>query len=82
VLQSKRSAASATGSTRSFAPGVLHHLPDPELGLKALRGVLEPDGAMHVMVYAAYGRGGIYMVQDYCRLLGIGPTEGSCAISA
>ena len=30
------------------------------------------SGAMHIMVYAPYGRAGIYMMQDYCRLLGIG----------
>jgi len=52
--------------------GVLHHLPDPQVGLRALREVLEPDGAMHLMVYAPYGRTGIYMLQDYCRRLGIG----------
>jgi len=52
--------------------GVLHHLPDPGAGLRALRDVLEPDGAMHLMVYAPYGRTGIYMLQDYCRRLGIG----------
>jgi SAM-dependent methyltransferase len=52
--------------------GVLHHLPDPDLGLRSLRNVLEPDGAIHAMVYAAYGRAGIYMIQEYCRLLGIG----------
>jgi SAM-dependent methyltransferase len=51
--------------------GVLHHLPDPDIGLRALRGVLAPDGAMHLMVYAAYGRAGIYMMQEYCRLLRI-----------
>src|SRR5208283_6187920 len=34
--------------------GVLHHLPDPDTGLRALRGVLAPNGAMHLMVYAAY----------------------------
>ncbi len=27
---------------------------------------------MHIMVYAPYGRAGVYMMQDYCRLLGIG----------
>src|ERR1700688_2951012 len=32
--------------------GVLHHLSDPDVGLRALRDVLTPDGAMHVMVYA------------------------------
>jgi SAM-dependent methyltransferase len=52
--------------------GVLHHLPDPDLGLRALREVLKPDGAMRLMVYARYGRAGIYMMQEYCRLLGIG----------
>ena len=52
--------------------GVLHHLPDPDLGLRALRDVLSPQGAMNLMVYAPYGRAGIYMMQEYCRLLGIG----------
>jgi SAM-dependent methyltransferase len=51
--------------------GVLHHLPDPDHGLCALRDVLRPRGAMRLMVYAPYGRTGIYMMQDYCRLLGI-----------
>ena len=55
--------------------GVLHHLADPDTGLRALRNVLAPGGAMHLMVYAAYGRAGIYMMQDYCRLLGLGATE-------
>jgi SAM-dependent methyltransferase len=51
--------------------GVLHHLPDPDVGLLALRNVLRPQGAMHLMVYALYGRTGVYMMQEYCRLLGI-----------
>jgi SAM-dependent methyltransferase len=55
--------------------GVLHHLPDPEAGLCALREVLAPDGAMHLMVYAPYGRAGVYMLQEYCRRLGIGHTD-------
>ncbi len=52
--------------------GVLHHLPDPDDGLRALRDVLRPSGAMRLMVYARYGRAGIYMMQEYCRLLEIG----------
>jgi len=52
--------------------GVLHHLADPDAGLRALRSVLKPDGAMYLMVYAPYGRTGVYMLQDYCRRLGIG----------
>lgn len=51
--------------------GVLHHLPDPDEGLRALRDVLTPGGAMRLMVYARYGRAGIYMMQEYCRLLGV-----------
>ena len=52
--------------------GVLHHLADPDAGLRALRSALKPDGAMYLMVYAPYGRTGVYMLQDYCRRLGIG----------
>ena len=55
--------------------GVLHHLPDPDLGLRSLREVLSPDGAMQIMVYARYGRTGIYMMQEFCRMLGIKPTK-------
>src|SRR5215468_5328508 len=56
--------------------GVLHHLYEPDIGLRSLRGVLARDGAVHVMVYAKYGRAGIYMMQEYCHLLGVGATEG------
>jgi len=55
--------------------GVLHHLADPDVGLRALRDVLAPTGALNIMVYAPYGRVGVYMLQDYCRRLGIGGTE-------
>jgi hypothetical protein len=37
--------------------------------------VLRPTGALHVMVYATYGRAGLYMMQEYCRLLGITATD-------
>jgi SAM-dependent methyltransferase len=52
--------------------GVLHHLSDPDTGLRSLREVLAPKGAMQLMVYATYGRAGIYMMQEYCRLLDVG----------
>lgn len=55
--------------------GVLHHLADPDAGLAALRGVLKPDGAMHLMVYAPYGRTGVYMLQEFCRRVGIHATN-------
>ncbi len=56
--------------------GVLHHLADPDAGLAALRDVLAPGGAMNIMVYAPYGRTGIYIIQDFCKRLGIGATDG------
>ncbi len=55
--------------------GVLHHLADPDAGLRALRSALRPDGAMYLMVYAPYGRTGVYMIQEYCRKLGIEPSR-------
>jgi SAM-dependent methyltransferase len=55
--------------------GVLHHLADPDAGLRTLRSVLKPGGAMHLMVYAPYGRTGVYMLQDFCRRMGIRATD-------
>jgi SAM-dependent methyltransferase len=55
--------------------GVLHHLPAPGAGLSALRHALKPDGAMHVMVYAPYGRAGVYMLQDFCKRIGVRATQ-------
>jgi SAM-dependent methyltransferase len=55
--------------------GVLHHLEYPDAGLAALRAVLKPDGAVHLMVYAPYGRTGVYMLQEFCRRLDIHATD-------
>ena len=52
--------------------GVLHHLADPVAGLKALKSVLKDDGAMGLMVYAKYGRTGIYHIQDLMRMVNEG----------
>src|SRR5262245_49806885 len=49
--------------------GVLHHLPEPAEGLRALLSMLAPDGGMGLMVYAPHGRTGVYMLQDALRLL-------------
>lgn len=56
--------------------GVLHHLRDPVAGLRSLRDVLTPHGALNLMVYARYGRLGIAMLQEYCRRLGLRPVPG------
>lgn len=55
--------------------GVLHHLADPAAGLAALRAVLDPAGAMHLMVYAPHGRTGVYMLQEFCRRVGVAATD-------
>ena len=44
--------------------GVLHHLPDPDAGFRALRAALAPGGGMGFMVYAPYGRSGVYPLQE------------------
>lgn len=49
--------------------GVLHHLPDPQAGFDALAGALAPGGGIGLMVYAPYGRSGVYPVQDAFRTL-------------
>lgn len=56
--------------------GVLHHLVNPDASLRALRDALDPEGAMHLMVYAPYGRAGIYMLQEFCRTTGIQASDG------
>jgi len=55
--------------------GVLHHLVDPDAGLRALRSVLRSEGVMYLMVYAPYGRTGVHMLQEYCRRLGVGTSN-------
>src|SRR4249920_2211552 len=61
-----------TSFDQIICTGVLHHLAEPDAGLRALRDVLKPDGgAMHLMVYAPYGRTGVYMLQEFCRRIGI-----------
>jgi len=44
--------------------GVLHHLPDPQAGFDALAAALAPDGGIGLMVYAPYGRSGVYPLQE------------------
>jgi SAM-dependent methyltransferase len=51
--------------------GVLHHLPDPDVGLRCLRDVLRPHGVISVMVYGYYPRFGVYMMQKAFHVLGL-----------
>ena len=49
--------------------GVLHHLQDPDQGLRALLDVLAPGGALGLMVYGAAGRTGVYQMQALMQLV-------------
>ncbi len=49
--------------------GVLHHLRDPERGMTALLGSLAPGGALVMLLYARYGRTGVYQMQELLRRL-------------
>lgn len=55
--------------------GVLHHLVEPVVGLRALREVLSDRGALQLLVYATYGRFGVSLMRAYASRLGIGPDD-------
>ncbi|MDP4709338.1 MAG: class I SAM-dependent methyltransferase [Rickettsiaceae bacterium] len=52
--------------------GVLHHLENPDAGLKALSDSLTDDGGMGIMVYAQYGRTAVYQIQDIMKMVNEG----------
>lgn len=54
--------------------GVLHHLDDPAAGLHCLESVLADDGGMGLMVYAPYGRTGVYQMQQLLRMIDLPET--------
>ncbi|WP_435231004.1 class I SAM-dependent methyltransferase [Pseudopelagicola sp. nBUS_20] len=54
--------------------GVLHHLPDPDSGFAALADALAPEGGLGLMVYAPYGRSGVYPLQSAFGALSQGMT--------
>ncbi|WP_077088193.1 class I SAM-dependent methyltransferase [Mycobacterium rhizamassiliense] len=57
--------------------GVLHHMADPQTGMRALAGCLRPDGAIGVMLYAKYGRTGVELLESVFRDLGLGQDDAS-----
>jgi SAM-dependent methyltransferase len=48
--------------------GVLHHMGNPAAGLKAIGEVLDPQGAVSIMLYGKYGRIGVNMLQEAIRI--------------
>ncbi len=52
--------------------GVLHHLRQPEQGLRALADLLRPGGVLHLFLYADGGRWEIHRTQRSLARLGVG----------
>jgi SAM-dependent methyltransferase len=55
--------------------GVLHHLDQPEAGLRALAAQLAPQGVLHLFLYADAGRWEIHRSQRALSLLQVGTGE-------
>jgi 2-polyprenyl-3-methyl-5-hydroxy-6-metoxy-1,4-benzoquinol methylase len=51
--------------------GVLHHLANPDEGLRALAAALAPQGQMHLSVPGKAARAGVYFIQDALRRLNV-----------
>ena len=60
-----------------ISTGVLHHLADPMVGMKALADCLRPEGVAAIMLYARYGRTGVEMMQGVFRDLGLRQNDTS-----
>lgn len=60
--------------------GVLHHLPEPDAGLKVLSNVLRPEGVINLMVYGKSLRLGVYLLQEVFRLIGLQQTPEDVAL--
>jgi len=54
--------------------GVLHHLPDPMAGWRALRSMLRPGGVMWIGLYSARARAGVSAAGEEVRAAGLMPT--------
>jgi len=60
--------------------GVLHHMADPDAGLRALASCLRAEGVVALMLYARHGRIGVEMMQAMFRDLGLQQNEASLVI--
>ncbi len=71
--------AASLGRTFDYvvSTGVLHHLPDPEAGLVALRSVLRANGVLSLMLYGSYTRLGVQMLAQAFRRTALGQDGAS-----
>lgn len=63
-----------------ISSGVLHHTIDPVASLASLKNVLKTDGVIKLMLYAQYGRVGVYQLQEFFALIGLEQDEKSLDI--
>lgn len=49
--------------------GVLHHLADPEEGIRTLGRMLRRDGVLSLMLYGRYGRSGVSMLHELFKMI-------------
>ena len=49
--------------------GVLHHLKNPNLGVKRMKDILDFPGGMNVMLYGKCGRAHIYQIQRVFKII-------------
>jgi SAM-dependent methyltransferase len=60
--------------------GVLHHMADPLVGMKALARCLRPDGVAAIMLYGKYGRIGVELLESIFQDLDLRQDEASVQI--
>jgi SAM-dependent methyltransferase len=53
-----------------IATGVLHHMPDAEIGLRALQAVAKPEAIFRILFYSRRGRELLYATKDLIELAG------------
>lgn len=63
-----------------ISTGVLHHLDEPEVGMKALAERLKLGGVLAVMLYATYGRLGVQLLQSVFKDLHLSQDESSIVL--
>lgn len=60
--------------------GVLHHIADPVVGLRALGQVTRRDGVIDVMLYGKHGRVGVTLLQELFRLMEVKQDEAGVQV--
>jgi SAM-dependent methyltransferase/Tfp pilus assembly protein PilF len=57
--------------------GVLHHMREPQAGLRVLAGVARPGGLIKIGLYSARARGSVNAVRDFIRARQLAPADAA-----